>query len=441
MEPTLLHVAIDSFAIQAERLRCPKLVGRPLVLAPADSSRPRVVAVSREARGAGIFPGTPLLVARRLCRDLIALPPDRDLYAGLSQSIHERLAPFAPFADAADAGGPGRGRFALDLTGLARTHAGARDRASAAGREVERAFAIHPTLGIAATRLVSRVAATVLAPDGELLDVMPGSEVAFLAPLAARLLPASRRAAVAPRLDLLNVRAVRDVQALDVAQLRAAFGAPAGLALWREARGLDAATEREGEPSATAVAEDTLGQETNDGRILGARLERLAMELGVGLRARGTSARSLAVTVWYADGREGRAKRTLATSTCSEAEIRTAALAVLDRALTRRVRVRRLRLEAWEAPSSAAQLSLWDDVGDEGGDMTRARVEARREAGRLSERAGHVPTLVPARFHNDNRAAALEAALDRVRASFGTGALVPAAWMAYGVALRPPARP
>jgi DNA polymerase-4 len=265
METTILHVAIDSFAIQAERLRCPKLAGRPVALAPADSSRPRVVAASREARAAGVFPGTPLLVARRLCRDLVALSPDRDLYMGLSESIHDRLAPFAPFAggEVALGGGQGsslqsaapRGRFALDLSGLARTRADARDRASAAGREVERAFGLHPTLGIAATRLVSLVAATVLAPDGELLDVMPGSEVSFLAPLAARLLPSARRPAVMPRLDLLHMRVVRDVQALDPVQLRAAFGAPAGLALWREARGLDPAAPRAAAaPAAAAIA-------------------------------------------------------------------------------------------------------------------------------------------------------------------------------------------
>src|SRR5258705_10825662 len=104
MEATILHVAIGSFAIQAERLRCPKLVGRPLALAPPDSARPRVAAASREARAAGIRPGTPLVVARRLCRDLIALPPDPDLYAGLSESIRVELSPFAPFAD------EGRGR-------------------------------------------------------------------------------------------------------------------------------------------------------------------------------------------------------------------------------------------------------------------------------------------------------------------------------------------
>src|SRR5689334_8459139 len=149
MEPAILHVAIDSFAIQAERLRCPKLAGRPVVLAPSDSSRPRVLAASREARNEGVEPGIPLLVAERLCRGLIALPPDPDLYAGLSHSIRERLAPFAPFADEAASG-----RFALDLTGIARSHAGARDRAAAAGSEVERAFRLHPTLGLGTTRLV-----------------------------------------------------------------------------------------------------------------------------------------------------------------------------------------------------------------------------------------------------------------------------------------------
>ena len=58
MDATILHVAIDSFAIQAERLRCPKLVARPVVLAPGDSPRPRVLAVSREARAAGVVPAS-----------------------------------------------------------------------------------------------------------------------------------------------------------------------------------------------------------------------------------------------------------------------------------------------------------------------------------------------------------------------------------------------
>src|SRR5258707_9049268 len=117
MERTILHLAIDSFPIQAERLRCPKLDGRPLALVPAGSQRPRVVLTSREAREAGIVAGTPLVHARRLCGDLVALPLDRDFYGGIGESIFERLGPVPPLIPP---GGAPRGPVFLDLTRGAR---------------------------------------------------------------------------------------------------------------------------------------------------------------------------------------------------------------------------------------------------------------------------------------------------------------------------------
>src|SRR5262245_22332367 len=203
MERTVLHVAVDSFAIQAERARCPKLLGRPVALARSDMPRPRVLAASREARTAGVVPGIPLPLARKLCRDLIALSPDPALYAGVGEAMLDRLRPHAPAIEPGRGAG-GNGRFFLDLTGLARTLTEARDRASRAGRDVERALKLHPTLGVAANKLVSRVAAGVVAPDGDLLDVSWGSEPAFLAPLAVSVLPASRVRGVGERLALLN---------------------------------------------------------------------------------------------------------------------------------------------------------------------------------------------------------------------------------------------
>lgn len=399
MEPIIVHLAIDSFAIQAERLRCPKLVGRPVALTPPDSSRPRVLTASREALAQGVRPGMPLLAARRLCRDLVPLPPDGDLYAGISDSIRDRLLPLAPLG-----GVPRPGRFVLDLTGLARTHRDACDRATRAGREVEGWFGLHPTLGIGSTRLVSSIAAGVLAPDGQLLDVASGSEAAFLGPLAVRVLPSARGAFASERLDLLSVRVVRDVQALDLTQLTAAVGRDSALGLWREARGLDGA-ERGTERPPTTVAEETLPAETNDRRVLVARLQRLSMELSLGIRRRGTAANRLEVGAIYVDGRHGRARRDIREGFSTERDVRAAALALLDRALTRRVRVRRIRLAAWEAPTRAEQLALWSDKPP-----------------------------VP------RRTAAFDVALERLRHRLGSDALVPASWMALGVALRPSPR-
>jgi len=403
MERTILHLAIDSFPIQAERLRCPKLEKRPLALVPAGSQRPRVILISREAREAGITAGIPLVHARRLCGDLVALPLDRDFYGGIGESIFERLGPFAPVVEPGGAAGLGSasGRFFLDLTGVARTPPATRDRAVRAGRDVEAWFHLHPTLGVAANKLVSRVAAQVVAPDGDLLEVSTGSEAGFLAPLPVRVLPAARDARAAERLDLLNVRFVREVQGLSLPHLTGAFGGE-GQLLWSQARGIDPTPVRAPETRPRVIAEETLGRETNDSRALEAHVARLSCELGAGLARRREGARTLALAAEYADSVEGRAQRTFDPPLRGTVAVTSAALLLLTRAVTRRVRVRRLRLSA-SGVSAAEQLHLWDGI--------------------------------PA------RASSLESVIDRARARFGAEALVPATWMLHGLTLRASSRP
>ncbi len=406
MERTILHLAIDSFPIQAERLRCPKLKDRPLALIPGVSTRPRIILTSREARDAGVTPGTSLVHALRLCRDLIALPLDREFYGGIGESIFQRLAPFAPVVEPGGIPGigSGSGRFFLDLTGVARGHPETRDRAARAGRDVENSLRLHPTLGVAANKLVSRVASQVVAPDGDLLEVSSGSEASFLAPLGVGVLPAARVTRVAERLDLLNVRRVGEIQALSEAQLVRALGKN-GTLLWDQAHGVDPSPVRPPEHRPRAVVEETLAQETNDSRVLSAHGARLAAELASGLRTRGEGVRGLTLEITHADGREGRATRALAEPLRSGAEIAAAVGALLDHAVKGRVRVSRLRLSAWGVAREPVQLDLW----------------------------GHAAETWPE--------TSVESAIDRARARFGAEALVPATWILHGLVVRAPARP
>jgi hypothetical protein len=111
------------------------------------------------------------------------------------------------------------------------------------------------------------------------------------------------------------------------------------------------------------------------------------MEVAVGLRRRGTAAGRLLVGVTYADGRHGRARTRLTHPTSSDSELRAPALATLEKAVTRRVRVRRLRLEVWEANHGALQLHLWPGgAGDE-------------SAGRLAKPALRAGELEARRIH------------------------------------------
>ena len=114
-------------------------------------------------------------------------------------------------------------------------------------------------------------------------------------------------------------------------------------------------------------------------------------------------------------------------------------------------------VEAVEAPAVATQLSLWDGAGDDPAGRlrssreadthamlsaeARARTSARRDASPAHSRAErYAAEERVSALERAERCVALEAALDRVRTRFGTSALVPAAWMAHGLVLRPPAR-
>src|SRR5439155_507562 len=83
-----------------------------------------------------------------------------------------------------------------------------------------------PTVGLATSKVVSRVAARAIRPDG-LCDVFPGSEAPFLAPLPVGLLPAAR-GETGERLSDLNIARVADLLRFSQTQLVIAFGAQGG---------------------------------------------------------------------------------------------------------------------------------------------------------------------------------------------------------------------
>ncbi|HZI89281.1 MAG TPA: hypothetical protein VFD83_02400, partial [Candidatus Polarisedimenticolia bacterium] len=203
------------------------------------------------------------------------------------------------------------------------------------------------------------------------------------------------------RLELLNVRFVREVQALTFSHLTGAFGREGSL-LWNQARGVDPSPVRAPEARPRVIAEETLGRETNDSRALAAHVERLACELASGLRARHEGARGITLHVEYADGHEGSARRTFDHPLRGAATVAAAAHDLLERAVKRRVRIRRLRLTAWDVAPTTEQLTLWSE--------------------------------------ETSRASSLDGAVERARARFGVESLVPATWMLHGL-VRAPARP
>ncbi|MBI4168951.1 MAG: DNA polymerase IV [Acidobacteria bacterium] len=351
MERTVLHVDIAAFPIAVERVADPGLRGRPVVVAPPGSARATVLAASPEAAREGVRAGMPVPVALRRCPEAVVLPANEPLYRRASGAVLALLGGYSPLVEPA-----ALGQTFLDLTGTSRLFGAAQDAAARIHREIEARLRLRSTVGLATSKLVSRVAARVVRPDG-LCDVFPGAEAPFLAPLPIGLLPAAR-GETRERLSDLNVARVADLLRFSRAQLLIAFG-PHGGRLRCQALGIDASPVRPPEAASAVVEEETLAEDSNEEAALLRALFVLCERAGARLRRLQARARRLRVTLRHSDAVMARREERLATPAAADLLLFAQARAMCGRARARRVRVRWIELRCLEIARGPRQLTLF----------------------------------------------------------------------------------
>lgn len=317
---------------------------RPVAVAPAAAGTPRLLAVSGEARRQGVETGMPLPAARRRCRELIVLPPNPPLYRRAAEAVAAVLSQYSPLAEpataSATAGGIGLGGAAtIDLTGTRRLFGEAKDVAWRLQAELFERLRLGSTAGLAANKLVSRIAADTLAPT-RLQEIVCGDEAAFLAPLPVAKLPAAMPDAVAA-LHELNLKTVGQVTRLGVDDLTLVLG-PLGRQLHRQARGEDDEPVRPSRKAPYIEEGAELPGDTNVLPVLEALLARLVRRAGQRLRAIERRAGRCAVRIRYADGEGEERAAPLPQPSNLDPLLLLVAHRLLHRALGRRVRVRGL---------------------------------------------------------------------------------------------------
>src|SRR3954451_3569466 len=150
---SVLFIDPPAFCTTLEGLVVPALSSRPLAIAPPAADRATLLALSAEARRAGLVRGMSVRKAQRLCPDLVLLPPNPRLYARASRALHEILRVYAPAIEPR-----GYGHGFLDLTGTGRLFGPPQDVAARISREVGDQLRLAVSVGIATNKLVSQAA-------------------------------------------------------------------------------------------------------------------------------------------------------------------------------------------------------------------------------------------------------------------------------------------
>lgn len=325
------------------------------MIAPPGADRATVLALSDEARVAGITRGMLLPRARKLCRDLVILPPNPRLYAKASRALHAVLRRYAPIIEP-----KGYGHAYLDVSGTRGLFGPAVDLAERIQRETREQVRLPLSVGVATNKLVSETAVKAErrnAPGPEsLLEVPAGDEASFLAPLSMEILP-DVPDPIRDRLDEYQLELIGEVAALHEQQACAVFG-PAGRQLVARARGIDHRPVLPPALRAEFTIAHTLPNDSNDLGLLHTLFRRMSEALGRRLRARHLVARRLVLELHYTDYQLGRRSMPLQPALL-DVELWDASRRALILANTRPVAIRAVNMTVDRLLEAELQLELF----------------------------------------------------------------------------------
>ena len=290
---------MDAFFVSVEELYDPALKGKVVVVGGQRNERGVVAAASYAARKFGVHSAMPLRTATKLLpADAVFVDGHPDRYREYSGRVYEVLKQFSPVVEMASVD-----EAYLDMTGTERLHGPALRAAHALHQAMKCQTQLNCSVGIATSRLVAKVASDQAKPNG-ILQVLPGCEAAFLAPLDVRKIPGVGKV-MEQNLHTLGIYKVGDLAGLEEGFLEEKFG-QWGLALAGKSRGLDAGgwfdTEIGADTDPKSIShEHTFGQDTPDAERLESTLARLCEMVCRRLREQGFHARTVQLKLRYTD--------------------------------------------------------------------------------------------------------------------------------------------
>jgi DNA polymerase-4 len=350
----ILHADLDAFYAAVAQRDDPALRGKPLVVS-GRSRRAVVLTASYEARPFGVRSAMPLFMALQKCPQLVIVPPDFSKYREASRAMFAILR-----AEAVVVEGLSLDEAFCDLGPVGIEEA--RTTAARIKAAVLEATGLTVSIGVAAAKIVAKIASDDSKPDG-LLCVEPGAEAEYLAQK-----PVGRLWGVGPkteaRLRAAGIERIGQLANLDDERSFALFGR-FGREMRDLARGIDGRRVSDDDSVRSISSEETFEHDVTDVTALVAAVRAQAAELSERLRRRGLRAMTVGVKLKLADFSVHGRQTTLSEPTDDARIIAAAAAFCVRRAGFENARVRLVGTKvATLGAARAKQISLFERAGE-----------------------------------------------------------------------------
>ncbi len=277
---SIAHIDCDAFYASVEKRDDPSLAARPVIV--GGGTRGVVSACCYIARTRGVRSAMPMFKALKACPDAVVVRPDFAKYVEAARRIRAMMQRLTPLVEPMSID-----EAVLDLSGTEALHRAPSAVVLAAfARDVEREVGVTVSIGLAANRLMAKIAAGRDKPRG--FAVIGAEAAALLAPEPVRLLPGVGPA-MAARLQAAGFTTLGQLAALNPREAARRFGED-GPGLAARARGEGSRAVSPSRDTKSVSAETTFNTDLATLPELEAVLWRLCERLARRLAAKDFSA-------------------------------------------------------------------------------------------------------------------------------------------------------
>ncbi|MCF8070394.1 MAG: DNA polymerase IV [Desulfobacterales bacterium] len=288
----ILHIDMDAFFASVEQLDNPDLVGKPVVVG-WQSNRGVVAAASYEARKYGIHSAMPIFMAKKKCRNLIIVSPQKGRYSEVSREVMSILKEFTHLVEPVSID-----EAYMDVKDCEKLHGSPKEIALKIKKKIKEEVKLTCSVGIAPLRFLAKIASDLNKPDG-LSIIYPDEVHAFINTLPIKKVPGVGDATYF-RLEALGIRTLGDIRKFSEDSLTKKFG-KFGRRLFELSQGIDRSKVIPYTASKSVSSEETLEFDTLDKVILSKFILEQSEDVGKELRKIGMRAKTITLKIKMSD--------------------------------------------------------------------------------------------------------------------------------------------